>query len=260
VTPTTGIVYAGNMAPTTPIYVTTHQVTNYPAPLYSENSISSPAIGYYDTPAPPTVVQTEARKVVITQLPHSTSEAEFRDLLISKVSKFSKKGDYEPIETFEIAKHADGSPRGHAFAVFGTHSIAKSVIKSLDNHKFKGRSLRARLAKEGAEPTMLYTPRIETEMLSLSLESQCQPLSSSMSSSATKRSSKTSKSKDDSSEHTHRTNRHESKSSGRKPKKESSQDKKGKNREHLPEYAPLHEASDTPPVADGSSFGEKRRK
>ncbi len=50
----------------------------------------------------------------------------------------------------ELARHSDGSPKGHAFAVMESHSVAKKVVAGFERITTKaGQSFKARLAKEG---------------------------------------------------------------------------------------------------------------
>lgn len=56
------------------------------------------------------------------------------------------------MQSIEIATHVDGKAKGHAFAIFETHTVAKTVVKAVHGMRFQGRVLSARFAKEGAEP------------------------------------------------------------------------------------------------------------
>jgi RNA recognition motif-containing protein len=105
-------------------------------------------------PAGPAVIKTEARKIIIRSLPHNTTTNELHDLLIKLLIKSrSFSGDpYQTLQDVEIARHSDQKSRGHAFAVFDTHQVAKDAVKALDGLKFQNRVLSSRLAKEGAEP------------------------------------------------------------------------------------------------------------
>lgn len=124
---------------------------------------------------PPTVVKTEARKIIITSLSHKTTTPELRDLILKLLSKMrpSRSGDpyhhqhrHILLQDVEIARHPDHKSRGHAFAVFETHHVAKAMIKALDGLKFHNRQLSARFAKEGAEPSSKYSaPLLVAEYL-----------------------------------------------------------------------------------------------
>lgn len=105
--------------------------------------------------SPPPVVKTEARKIIITQLPHGITSSALHELLTKIVSSSKRLSSYSsaPVQSIEIATHVDGKAKGHAFAVFETHAIAKVVVRAVDGMRFQGRVLSARFAKEGAEPS-----------------------------------------------------------------------------------------------------------
>lgn len=154
-----GIVYSGSIAPFTPVYIPPPQpIVTYMVPIsYSESVVSSQerSIQHYVPSVPPGVVKTEARKVIITSLPHSTTESDLRDLLVRLLTKSHACSDpFQAVHEMEIARHSDQKSRGHAFAVFETHQVAKSMISALDGLKFQNRHLSARFAKEGAKPSM----------------------------------------------------------------------------------------------------------
>lgn len=136
-----GVVYAGQMVTSTPVYVPASQpVLSYmPIPSYNE------APTYPDTgPSSPTsmagsthyassskyamgsmgeeVIQTEARKIIITSLPHATTGADLRDFLLASAQGIVILG-------LEIAKHGDGASRGHAFVTLETHAVAKGAFR-----------------------------------------------------------------------------------------------------------------------------------
>lgn len=146
------------MAPSTPVYIPAPQpVIAYMVPVpYAESSMSpqSPPITQPEVHPAPAVIKTEARKIIICSLPHNTTTNELHDLLIKLLSKSrSFSGDpYQALQDVEIARHSDQKSRGHAFAIFDTHPVAKDMVKALDGLKFQNRVLSSRLAKEGAEP------------------------------------------------------------------------------------------------------------
>ena len=258
--PTSRIVYAGNMEPSTPVYIPpTPPIATYAAPLvYPECPVSPPANNYYTSPAS-TVIKTEARKLIITQLPHSTSTLDLRDLLFNAISKLSGSYCYEAVEDVEIATHADGTPRGHAFAIFESYSLAKSMVKSLNGLKFKGRTLQARFAKEGVEASTRHYSLLPEEAYPASpLKDNTQALLTGMSGASHNRPSKSSKGKESATGHIPSlTSYHASPSSDRKSTKETSSEKKEKNNKlNSTESAhkkKLSTSMDPPIVVDGSS-------
>lgn len=110
------------------------------------------------SPPAPSVIKTEARKIIITQLPHGTTTAALHELLTTIISSSKRLSNISvsPVQSIELATHVDGKPKGHAFATFETHAIAKNVAKEIKGLRFQGRVLDARLAKEGAEPSSRY--------------------------------------------------------------------------------------------------------
>ncbi|KAH8780407.1 hypothetical protein BGZ57DRAFT_726552, partial [Hyaloscypha finlandica] len=156
------IVYAGNMAPATPIYIPQRQPVYACFPMAFNNSVMSPPSTVKSIQQVPTstvngpVVQTEARKVIIKGLPRDTSEAALISLIDQFYSRSSSSRSSRPYSTaiqhVDLARHSDGRLKGHAFVIFETHRIAKKVVESIDGRKFQGRELRVTLAKEGVEP------------------------------------------------------------------------------------------------------------
>jgi hypothetical protein len=161
-----GVVYASNIAPTTPVYVNPiplSPIYPYQAPIrYPETSLST------STSAP--LLQPEARKVVITQLPHGTSHRQLEQLLhkyiARAISKSSTNSPQDELHELNIVTHADRRHRGHAFAVLESEHIARYVVKSLDGYRFQGRELRARFAKEGVESAAQYSTSTEPHLMS----------------------------------------------------------------------------------------------
>ena len=168
-TPAGNVVYAGTMLSTTPFYISP------PVPVYSYTW----PISYSETPSSPSstipsyqpatdstpVVKTEARKVIITQLPLSTSAAELTEQLVKAISKSNPAGRIQSsaahnmIHELGIAIHSDGKPKGHALVVLETYNLAQYVINALDGSRYHGRTLHARFAKEGAEPARRHSPQ-----------------------------------------------------------------------------------------------------
>jgi len=163
-------------------------------PLSLPDALDSSA----QTPASTPVIKTEARKIIITQLPHTTTSAELTNLLVKEISKGKYKlsigSPSRATQEVTIAVHSDGKPKGHAFAVFETHQIAKYVINTLHGQKFQGRVLNARFAKEGAEPWRKQSPLVDPQFLPPRLERQ--PMASTSSSSPNRSASKSTQSRD----------------------------------------------------------------
>lgn len=122
--------------------------------------------------SPPPVVKTEARKIIITQLPHGTTSSALHELLTKIVSNSKRLSGYSSsaVQSIEIATHVDGKAKGHAFAIFETHTIAKVVVRALEGMRFQGRVLSARFAKEGAEPARYSTWTAEKQPMVSSTE------------------------------------------------------------------------------------------
>ena len=240
-----------------PVYTPpTPPTAPYSVPMvYSETPIAPPATDYYASPTS-TLIKTEARKVIITQLPQSTSTADLHDLLFSTIAQMSKSYSYEAVEDVEIATHADGTPRGHGFAVLESYSLAKSVVKSLDGFKFQGRTLQARFAKEGVEPTTRQYLAQEELHPTMPSTGESQASVHGVAGSPHKRTSKSSRGKEHTSEHAYSSKpRHGSKSSERKSIKGSSSDRKEKHKSKSTASESTKKLStvDQPLIVDGSS-------
>jgi RNA recognition motif-containing protein len=166
--PQPAIVYAGNMAPSTPVYIPQRQPVYACFPVAFNTGLMSPPSTVRPIPQNPArngvngpVVQTEARKVIIKGLPRDTSEAALVNLIDQFSSRSSSSRSSRPysssIQHVDLARHSDGRLKGHAFVVFETHRIAKKVVDAIDGYKFQSRELRATLAKEGVEPTEIFS-------------------------------------------------------------------------------------------------------
>ncbi|KAH6714725.1 hypothetical protein BKA61DRAFT_656083 [Leptodontidium sp. MPI-SDFR-AT-0119] len=108
----------------------------------------------------PRVIETGPRKIIITGLPLSCSENDLQELINSVTSKPSRSPHSRHrnspegttrdfLQHVQIAKHSNGSPQGHAFAVLKSHPAAKCTIEALNGLICQGRTLHARFAKEG---------------------------------------------------------------------------------------------------------------
>ncbi len=161
-----GMVYAGNMAPTTPVYIPQRQpvyacfpISYNTGPISPPNTISTiPEIPTSNAVTGP-VVQTEARKVIIKGLPRDTSQLALVGLIDELYANSSSRHSHHrnvAIQYIELARHPDGKLKGHAFVVFESHRVARRVVAAIDGHKFQGREIRATLAKEGVEPTETF--------------------------------------------------------------------------------------------------------
>jgi hypothetical protein len=124
-----------------------------PAPTHQE---PPPPSTYRETPAPQPTILTTARKIIITSLPHPTHRAPLLSLLSTCA------GPPIRISSLEIAKHPDGRPKGHAFAVLESHAVAMRVVERINGLRWQGRTLCARLAKEGVEEGEGRTPQLRS--------------------------------------------------------------------------------------------------
>ncbi|KAI6715771.1 hypothetical protein JHW43_001718 [Diplocarpon mali] len=128
-----------------------HQYTPRPTPPPTPQSAS-----------PQRTIKTEARKIMIMNLPPTTSKTELHELL-SRVSSTPSssssssssrhrrppEGTRYHLQQLELASRAGGRPRRHAFAVFESHLVAERTIARLNGLKWHGQELRAKFAKEG---------------------------------------------------------------------------------------------------------------
>ena len=172
--PPSGIVYAGDMAPATPIFVHSQQFQYVVPVMYSQPVApsSSQHQSQHQTPVAMPMMNIKS-KVIITQIPHSASASDLRDLIRIAIYDLrldsSAEDPYRSLLSLRIEKHADGNRKSHAFLVFPTHEMAKAVVEYLDGRSFRGRELKAKLAKEGAEPSRIHRqqqPRTESYLMS----------------------------------------------------------------------------------------------
>lgn len=140
-----------------PLYKIPYMPNNMQSPMQDFAPATLPT---HRSPPPPVhVIHTEARKVIITGLPHTIGRGEIKGLVLSRISSSSSSSSrrHAPppsthlIQTIELAKHSDGSPKSHAFVVFESQHIAQRAINSLHGFKWQGKKLTARFAKEGVE-------------------------------------------------------------------------------------------------------------
>lgn len=190
------------------------------------------------------VIQTEARKIIITQLPHSTTVAGLTDHLSKAIAASSTPyTPYECIHNVEIARHGDGTSRGHAFATLESHQLAKTLVRALDGTRYKGRTVQARFAKEGAEmgryeAGMMSPPPLPPATLSSHHRNGKSPRSSKESSSSSKH------------------NGESSKSSSRKVRRDSEGERKEKHKSKTT-VVERDDNNGAPMVVDGSSRKHK---
>ncbi|KAJ8065594.1 hypothetical protein OCU04_006270 [Sclerotinia nivalis] len=138
------ILYAGDVAPSTPMFIPPLQPFTTSPPFL-------PIAEQYDTMS---IVKS---KVIITQIPHHASTTDLRNLIHAGIkAKFldtlSAENPLAALCSMKIEKHPDGRQKSHAFLSFETYSMARTIVDMLDGVDFKGRNLRVKLAKEGAEP------------------------------------------------------------------------------------------------------------
>ncbi|TEY35763.1 hypothetical protein BOTCAL_0581g00010 [Botryotinia calthae] len=137
------MLYAGDMAPDTPVYI-------QPPQLFA----ASPPISYITQQSNKmTIVKS---KVIITQLPRETStyclETHLYNVIKSKYrGSSSTENPLDALSNMNIEKHPDGRQKCHTFLTFGTHNMAQAMVEMLDGVVFRGKVLRVKLAKEGAE-------------------------------------------------------------------------------------------------------------
>jgi hypothetical protein len=155
------------MAPLTPIgiYVPPQPGYTYVVPVTLPSSIPyqepPPSSTYRETPAPQPTILTTARKIIITSLPHHTH----RTALLSLLANCDPHHRIT-VQSVEVAKHPDGRAKGHAFAVLENHIVAKRVVERINGLKWQGRTLCARLAKEGVEEREeKRTPQLRSPVL-----------------------------------------------------------------------------------------------
>lgn len=162
-----GVVYTTNIVAATQLYMP-QQAYTYAVPYMNSSYSSNPT----SPTSPPPVVKTEARKIIITQLPHGTTSSALHELLTKIVSNSKRLSHYSSaaVQSIEIATHVDGKAKGHAFAIFETHTVAKTVIRAVDGMRFQGRVLSARFAKEGAEPARYSSVMSEKQAVVSSAE------------------------------------------------------------------------------------------
>ncbi|CAD6442991.1 db6e9eb7-3782-4db9-9d22-6475528ff2e9 [Sclerotinia trifoliorum] len=164
------ILYAGDVAPSTPMFISPLQTFTTSPPLL-------PSAEQYDTMS---IVKS---KVIITQIPHHASTTDLRNLIHAGIkAKFldtsSAENPLAALCSMKIEKHPDGRQKSHAFLSFETYSMARAIVDMLDGVDFKGRNLRVKLAKEGAEPRQSPIRPISTASASiLPLRERGQPKS-----------------------------------------------------------------------------------
>lgn len=57
----------------------------------------------------------------------------------------------KPIQTIELLRHSDGKPKGHAFVVYASQGLAEHAVSAINGSNFQGRTINAKLTKEGVE-------------------------------------------------------------------------------------------------------------
>ncbi|TGO46150.1 hypothetical protein BOTNAR_0610g00010 [Botryotinia narcissicola] len=96
-------------------------------------------------------------KVIITQLPRETSTSYLKSYLYNVIkSEYrgspSTENPLDALRNIIIEKHPDWRQKCHTFLSFDTHNMAQAMVEMLDGVVFRGKVLRVKLAKEGAEP------------------------------------------------------------------------------------------------------------
>jgi hypothetical protein len=155
--PTTTVVYVGSIAPVYPRIPATTYMSVPPSmltPLPHLDTMSST-----NKCMSQGTVQPEARKIIITKLSHDIKDSELGTLVRRACSKYRPRTQSEqdhPIHSVDLPRYPGGKPKGHAFVIFDSQALAEHTVSSLDGSKFQGRSLGAKLAKEGVEPVGGY--------------------------------------------------------------------------------------------------------
>ncbi|TGO07524.1 hypothetical protein BTUL_0269g00070 [Botrytis tulipae] len=139
------MLYAGDMAPDTPVYI-------QPSP---RSFATSPPISYMTRRSDK--MKIVRSKVIITQLPRETSTSYLKSYLYNVIkseyrSSPSTENPLDALRNIIIENHPDGRQKCHTFLIFDTHNMAQAMVEMLDGVVFRGKVLRVKLAKEGAEP------------------------------------------------------------------------------------------------------------
>ncbi|TGO28050.1 hypothetical protein BPAE_0033g00520 [Botrytis paeoniae] len=139
------MLYAGDMAPDTPVYI-------QPSP---QPFATSPPISYMTQRSEK--MKIVRSKVIITQLPREISTSYLETYLYNVIkSEYrgspSTENPLDALRNMIIEKHPDGRQKCHTFLAFHTHNMAQVMVEILDGVVFCGKVLRVKLAKEGAEP------------------------------------------------------------------------------------------------------------
>ncbi|KAF7948738.1 hypothetical protein EAE96_007931 [Botrytis aclada] len=139
------MLYAGDMAPDTPVYI------QRPPQTFA----ASPPISYMTQQSDK--MRIVRSKVIITQLPRETSTSHLKTYLYNVIkseyrSSQSTENPLDALLNMNIEKHPDGRQKCHTFLTFDTHDMAQAIVEMLDGVVFGGKVLRVKLAKEGAEP------------------------------------------------------------------------------------------------------------
>lgn len=139
------MLYAGDMAPDTPIYI-------QPSP---QSFAASPPISYITQRSDK--MKIDRSKIVITQLPRETSTSFLKTYLYNVIKSeyrgsTSTENPLDALRNMIIEKHPDGRQKCHTFLTFDTNNMAQAMVEMLDGVVFRGKMLRVKLSKEGAEP------------------------------------------------------------------------------------------------------------
>jgi RNA recognition motif-containing protein len=262
------VVFAGNIPPSTPVYVPQQQVLSYIVPQIPFATAPAPAPNLVvpfqpANPGSSSIVKTEARKIIITQLPHNISKSELCYMLEKAGFESRSTSQRNHVQEIELARHSDGASKRHAFVVLESHHYAKRAVEALNGIKFQGRKLQLRLAKEGAEPSQRRSPPAQSSgyHVSRTASPHMLPLSASMGNLTIRtESNSTGSNHGVTEEHVATRN---ARSSGSKGSSKSTKDEGKKERESSRKYDSQSGGSDasaTPVVVDGSSCAKKQRK
>lgn len=157
-----GIGFAGHMAAATPVYMNEPIVSapapyGFPVPMLCPsplpNTISPPS---YLSQPPNTSFSNFKSKIVMTQIPPQTTTSELREHLRSGLVFLGM--DTNSPEMWRILQglkiegrgQKDGGKKMLVFCAFPTGELARAVVGWLNGRQLKGKTLRAKLAKDGA--------------------------------------------------------------------------------------------------------------
>lgn len=96
-------------------------------------------------------------RVVLTRISRNGSTTDLRkfveEVIRTELRNISfPENPLPPIHKMKIEEHPDGNRKSHAFINFETYDMAQAIVDILNGKKFMGKSLQAKLAKDGLGP------------------------------------------------------------------------------------------------------------